>query len=90
MLDSKDGSIQYVTDNFDAQICSQNGIKQTHGLASIVTQPMSEEAPGSINIPRVAKTKLTDLQIDETNKKLLSESDILKFQKFMFQVGYYP
>ena len=69
VLDSKDGLIQYVTDNFDAQICSQNGIKQTHGLASIVTQPMSEEAPGSINIPRVAKTKLTDLQIDETNKK---------------------
>ena len=28
VLNSNDGLIQYVTDNFDAQICSQNGIKQ--------------------------------------------------------------
>ena len=69
VLNSNDGLIQYVTDNFDAQICSQNGIKQTHGLASIVTQPMSQKAPGSLNIPRVAKKKLSELRIDETNKK---------------------
>ena len=41
VLNSKNGLIQYVSDNFDAQICSQNSIKQTHGLASVVTQPMS-------------------------------------------------
>ena len=33
------GLIQYVSNNFDTQMCSQNGIKQTHGLASVVTQP---------------------------------------------------
>ena len=57
VLNSNDGLIQYVTDNFDAQICSQNGIKQTHGLASIVTQPMSQKAPGSLNIPRVLQRR---------------------------------
>ena len=37
------------------------GIKQTYGLASTVTQPMSEEVSGSINIPRVEKTNLSEL-----------------------------
>ena len=31
---------------------------------------MSDETHGSINIPRVAKTKLSELPIDETNNKI--------------------
>ena len=61
--------IQYVSDNFDTQICSQSGIKQTHGLASVVTQPEAEVGNDSKNIPRVPKTKLSDLQLTGTNQK---------------------
>ena len=43
VLNSKNGLIKYVSDNLDAQICSHNSIKQTHGLASVGTQPISEE-----------------------------------------------
>ena len=34
----ENGLIQGVSDNFDATLSTQNGSKQTHSLASIVTQ----------------------------------------------------
>ena len=38
ILKPKNGLIQGVTDNFDANLCTQNGLKQTHSLATIITQ----------------------------------------------------
>ena len=40
-MNSKDGIIQVVSDNFDADICSQNGLQQTHGLATCIVQTPS-------------------------------------------------
>ena len=37
-LDARKGLIQVVSDNFDAKVHSQNGLTDTHGLASIVMQ----------------------------------------------------
>ena len=37
-MNSSDGLIEIMTDNFDATINSQNGMKQTHALASIFAQ----------------------------------------------------
>ena len=37
-LDSKNGLIQGISDNFDAHLSTQNGLKQTHSLATIITQ----------------------------------------------------
>ena len=37
-MNAFDGLIQVITDNFDATINSQNGMKQTHALASIFAQ----------------------------------------------------
>ena len=71
-LDANNGLIQYISDNFDAQINSQNGLKQTHGLASIVTQPLSEANSELEIIPRAPKTKVEDLQFKEINKKIFS------------------
>ena len=34
-MNASDGLIQVITDNFNAAINSQNGMKQTHALASI-------------------------------------------------------
>ena len=70
VLDAKHGLIQYVSDNFDTQIFSQNGLKQTHGLASVVTQPMTEEKNESKIIVRAPKTKMSELQLAETNRKI--------------------
>ncbi|MES9884040.1 MAG: hypothetical protein ABW185_24600 [Sedimenticola sp.] len=39
--------IQSVGDNFDATICSQNGLKQTHSMALIMTQTMPSASPDS-------------------------------------------
>ena len=36
-----DGMIQGVGDNFDQQICSQNGKLQTHSMALLMTQTQS-------------------------------------------------
>jgi hypothetical protein len=60
-LQSSDGLIQIISDNFDAHIHSQNGMKQTNGLATIITQSVS----GSNNrtdfnpkIPRLREEEL--------------------------------
>ena len=37
-MNAFDGLIQVITDNFDATTNSQNGMKQTHALASIFAQ----------------------------------------------------
>ena len=38
ITDSKEGLIQAVADNYDANISSQNGLKSTHALALLLTQ----------------------------------------------------
>ena len=40
-FDAKNGLIQVISDNFDAHIHTQNGLKQTNGMATIVTQSYS-------------------------------------------------
>ena len=41
-LDATKGMVQGSSDNFDANLCTQNGIKQTHCMATIITQNASE------------------------------------------------
>ena len=77
-LDANNGMIQYISDNFDAQICSQNGLKQTHGLASVVTQPMSEMMEKAVPIPRAPKMNVSDVQLSEISKKTFTGPKTLK------------
>ena len=60
---SKDGLIQVVVDNFDADISSPNGKLSTHSLAVLVTQPQklnqSDIHDGETAIRRVEKTDMT-------------------------------
>ena len=66
--DCKDGLIQVVIDNFDADISSQNGKRSTHSLAMLVTQPSSEDAdPECESIRRLAKSDLSDPIEYDTN-----------------------
>ena len=48
------GLVQFICDNFDAVISSQNGKLSTHGLAMLVTQPASSShKPTEDKITRV-------------------------------------
>ena len=42
LASSDGGLVQVVAHNFDANISSQNGLKSTHGLAMLSTQPKSD------------------------------------------------
>ena len=53
-MNDSDSLIQVITDNFDATINSQNGMKQTHVLASIVAQAnYSDEDNNKLKFPRL-------------------------------------
>ena len=54
-----DGMIQGVGDNFDQQICSQNGKLQTHSMALLMTQThkCNQNVPEKL-IPRLAKSDI--------------------------------
>ena len=70
-LDSKDGLIQGVSDNFDANLSTQNGLKQTHSLATIVLQhreqPQTEKRDP---IPRLIKSELATVELNEPELKI--------------------
>ena len=57
MLDSKRDLIHEVTDRFDAHLSTQNGLKQTHALTSVVFQhSKSPRKDARELIPRLKKT----------------------------------
>ena len=65
-LDTKQGLIQGISDNFDANLCTQNGLKQTHSLATIITQhPATENSSIRQPIPRLKKEKLSSVKIED-------------------------
>ena len=64
---AEDGLIQVVTDNFDANIHTQNGLKQTHAMATIITQPSTTTAKQDTRplIPRLKQEELKDVKLNE-------------------------
>ena len=70
MLKNSDGLVQGVSDNFDANISSQNCIKQTHSLATIVLQHQQNNS--EINreiIPRLKQSELAKVKLEEPEIK---------------------
>lgn len=64
------GLIQVVADNFDANISSPNGIKSTHALALLVTQPQPDSQTTSQEehkIRRLKKAEMSESTIDEVS-----------------------
>ena len=70
-LDSNDGLIQGISDNFDANLSTQNGLKQTHSLATIIVQhrdqPHTERRDP---IPRLMKSELPTVELNEPELKI--------------------
>ena len=61
------GLVQTVIDNFDTAISSQNGLKQTHSLAMLLTKPESNVIDDNTNetFPRLRKSDLKDVVLKE-------------------------
>lgn len=55
----KNGLIQGVCDNFDQQICSQNGKIQTHSMALLMTHSDDKGDESEIFTPRLSKSEMT-------------------------------
>ena len=63
------GIVQVLADNFDCNISSMNGKKQTHSLATIVVQPDNNECEvidrAAMEIPRLKKQELKDTDLPD-------------------------
>ena len=61
------GLVQTVIDNFDTAISSQNGLKQTHSLAMLLTQPECQVIEDDTDelFPRLKKCDLKDVELKE-------------------------
>ena len=70
-LDSNDGLIQGISDNFETNLSTQNKLKQTHSLATIIVQhrdhPHTERRDP---IPRLLKSELSTVEINEPGLKI--------------------
>ncbi|CAH1785436.1 unnamed protein product [Owenia fusiformis] len=61
LFNQENGLVQVMTDNFDANICSQNGLKSTHAIAMLITQYGSsnevenDDEDFDLTIPRLTK-----------------------------------
>ena len=70
-FDAKNGLIQVISDSFDAHIHTQNGLKQTNGMATIVSQSYSTSPASLLSphdqplIPRLAQEKSKDVSLKE-------------------------
>ena len=67
---ARDGLIQIVADNFDANIHSQNELKETHNMATIIVQPTHKYEPSNTPIPRLKQENLNNnVELKETDMK---------------------
>ena len=65
-LDAEDGLVQGSSDNFDAHLSTQNGLKQTHSLATVILQnSKSKQEIERDPIPRLDKKQLSSVKIQE-------------------------
>ena len=64
-----DGPIQIVADNFDEHIYSQNGLKESHNMATIIAQPTHNHGPSKTHIPRLKQENLKSVVVKETDMK---------------------
>ena len=72
LTESNSGLVQVVVDNFDATISSQNGLKSTHALAMLLTQP---DFKGSDSQPR----KICRLKHHEITEEITPDLQIQSY-----------
>ena len=74
------GLTQAVADNFDAIISSQNGKKQTHALALLLTQPRKKEDKSHENetFKRIKKSDIKDSEIKDVKTHIYMGPKMVK------------
>lgn len=66
-MNTFDGLIYVITDNFDVTINSQNDLKQTHALVSIFAQTnRSDEDNNEVKFPRVKQEESKSVGLRDT------------------------
>ena len=69
-LEKEYGLIQGVSDNFDVTLSTQNRLKQTHSLATIITQNDTANEPRrQFVIPRVKRENLSTVKLHDIEIK---------------------
>ena len=70
VLDGNDGLVHGVYDNFDANLSTQNGLKQTHSLATILIQHSKTSNERTREpIPRLNQAELPSVELSEMQLK---------------------
>ena len=72
ILDSEKGLIQGLSDKFDANLSTQNGLKQTHSLAIVLLQcgNLTHAADSRSPIPRLLKEDLSSVELHESKMQI--------------------
>ena len=83
--------IQGVSDNFDANLSTQNGLKQTHSLASVILQyrkvPQEDKRKP---IPRLKKCELASAKLKEPEMKIFKRQKKPSMSNSYAQRGVVP
>ena len=88
-LDATKGMVQGISDNFDANLCTQNGVKQTHCMATIITQNASEIRERT-PIPRLSKAECTKAAFDDAEIHVFSGEKTPKMPSSHAKVNVLP
>ena len=88
-MNVSDGLIQVVTDNFDATINSQNGMKQTHALASIFAQAnCSDEDNNKFKFPHLKQEEIKSVTLRDIPLSIYNGPKNLKWIHILLQLVY--
>ena len=83
-LDATKGMVEGISDNFDATLCTQNGVKQTHCMATSITQNASEIRERT-PVPRSSKAECTKAAFDDAEIHVLSGEKTPKMPTHMLK-----
>ena len=72
ILDSDKGLIQAVSDNFEANLSTQNGLKQTHSLATVLLRcgNLTHAEDSRSPIPRLKKEELSTVELHKPKMRM--------------------
>ena len=86
---ARDGLIQIVADNFDAHIHSQNRLKETRNIATIIAQPTHKYEPSKTPMPRLKQENLKSVELKETDIKYFKGRKNPLCQNYFANTKYY-
>ena len=86
---ARDGLIQIVADNFDAHIHSQNRLKETHDIVTIIAQPTHKYEPSKTPMPRLKQENLKSVELKETDMKYFEGRKSPLCQNYFANTKYY-